>query len=314
MKNHGVFHMTIKKTNYSHMKITFLAFGLIGLMLISISSCGDSKSEEKQKIDEENLDPNNSLNTNFDGKIFSIPSPVQTALLIKQANLPFSEQLLNPIKNSNNYSSEYKQALNLGIYGTDLGYASLYEQKNISLKYLSVVEKLTSELGLEGAFDKNFMSRFEKNSDNQDSMMIIVADAFKKADNFLKNSDRKPTSSLILTGGWIESLYFACQLNEQKMNKKIIDRIGEQQQTLSTIIEILSEYNKSGSNNDLIAELKELKVIFDKVTIDYKYVKPITDSKNKTTTLQHQISVNIKPDVLKQITAKVKAIRENIIQ
>jgi len=70
------------RINYSHMKITFLAFGLIGLMLISISSCGESKSGDKQKIDEENLDPNNSLNTNFDGKIFSIPSPVQTALLI----------------------------------------------------------------------------------------------------------------------------------------------------------------------------------------------------------------------------------------
>ena len=296
------------------MKTTLSVLSILSLSLFIITSCGGSKTDEQDQIDKDILDPNKSLNTNFDGKIFSIPSPVQTAMLIKQANLPFSQELLNPIANSATYSTEYLQALNLGIYGTDLGYASLYQQKNVSLKYLSVVEKMTSELGLEGAFDKKFMSRFEGNSDNQDSMMVIVTDAFKKADNFLKNSNRKPTSSLILTGGWIESLYFACELNAKKSNAKIVERIGEQQQTLYTIIEILTEYNKAGSNDDLIADLKGLKVLFDQVVINYQFVAPKTDEKSKTTTLQHNITVKISPDVLKQITAKVKTIRENIIQ
>ena len=253
------------------------------------------------------------MNTTFDGKIFSIPSPVQTALLIKQANFSFNQDLLNPIKNSENYSSEYKQALNLGVYGTDLGYSSLYEQKNISLKYLSVIEKMTNELGLEGAFDKQFMARFERNTENQDSMMVIVADAFRKADNFLKNSNRKSTSSLILTGGWIESLYFACELNKQKANEQIIERIGEQQQTLNTIIDILTEYNKSGQNKNLISDLKDLKFYFDKVSIEYQYVQPKTDKKLKTTTLQHNVIVKINTDILNQITLKVQSIRESII-
>ena len=296
------------------MKTTLSVLSILSLSLFIITSCGGSKTDEQEQIDKDILDPNKSLNTNFDGKIFSIPSPVQTAMLIKQANLSFSQELLNPIANSATYSTEYLQALNLGIYGTDLGYASLYQQKNVSLKYLSVVEKMTSELGLEGAFDKKFMSRFEGNSDNQDSMMVIVTDAFKKADNFLKNSNRKPTSSLILTGGWIESLYFACELNAKKSNAKIVERIGEQQQTLYTIIEILTEYNKAGSNDDLIADLKGLKVLFDQVVINYQFVAPKTDEKSKTTTLQHNITVKISPDVLKQITAKVKTIRENIIQ
>lgn len=296
------------------MKITFLTLSVICLLVVPISSCGDTKSDDKKKIDKEILDPNSSLNTNFDGKIFSIPSPVQTALLIKETNLSFELELLNPMDNASKYSTEYKRALNLGIYGTDLGYASLYQQKNVSLKYLSVVEKLTSDLGLEGAFDKKFISRFESNSNNQDSMMVIVADAFRKSDNYLKNSNRKSTSALILTGGWIESLYFACELNKQKRSDKIVERIGEQQQTLYTIIEILKEYNKGGSNDDLISDLNDLKFYFDKVSIDYQYVAPKTDAKNKTTTLQHNIVVKINTDILNQITMKVKDIRENIIQ
>ena len=267
------------------MKITLYSLSIIGLSFALLTSCGGDNGD-KEKLDKEVLDPNSSLNTNFDGKFFSIPSLVQTALLIKELNLSFNQELLNPVKNSSTYSTEYRQALNLGIYGTDLGYAALYKQKSVSLKYLSVVEKLTGELGLEGAFDKKFMTRFEGNSDNQDSMMVIVSDAFRKADNFLKNSNRKSTSALILTGGWIESLHYACQLNNAKSNQKIVSRIGEQQQTLSTIIEILNEYNKAGSNDELIADLSSLKESFDKVVIDYKYAAPTTNVKTKTTTLQ----------------------------
>lgn len=296
------------------MKTTFFRLFLLSFGVAIVASCGNGEGDDKQQVDKEIIDPNQSLNTNFDGKIFSIPSPVQTALLIKEANLPFNQDLLNPIENASNYSTEYKQALNLGIYGTDLGYSSLYEQKSVSLKYLSVVEKLTGQLGLEKAFDKKFMSRFEKNSDNQDSVMMIVSDAFRKADNFLKSSNRKSTSALILTGGWIESLYFACELNKTKENKKIIERIGEQQQTLYTIIDILKEYNKSNTNNDLIKDLEDLRFFFDKVLIDYQFVEPKTDSKNKTTTLQHNISVKIDTDVLNQITLKVRTIRENILK
>ncbi len=282
----------------------------VGLLF---TQCDSGKEVEKEKVDKEVLDPNSSLNTNFDGKIFSIPSPVQTALLIKQAKLNFNEDLLNPISNSSNYTTEQKQALNLGIYGTDLGYAALYQQKSISLKYLSVIEKLTGQLGLEKAFDKNFMSGFEKNSDNQDSMMVVVSDAFRKADNYLKSTDRKATSALILTGGWIESLYFACELNKMKSNPTIIERIGEQQQTLYTIIDILEEYNKGGSNDELIKEMKDLRIYFDKVNVDYQFVEPKTDAKNKITTLQHRISYKIDTDVLNQIILKVSTIRENIL-
>ncbi len=297
------------------MKRTFFASSLFLALFVLFVACGGPENNDDQKeIDKEALDPNNSLNTNFDGKIFSIPSPVQTAMLIKSLNLPFNEGLLNPITSANNYTTEHKQALNLGIYGTDLGYASLYEQKNVSLKYLSVVEKITSELGLEGAFNKEFISRFEKNNSNQDSMMLIVSEAFRKADNFLKNNNRKPTSSLILTGGWIESLHFACELNKHKRNDKIVERIGEQQQTLNTIIEILTEYNKGKSNDKLISDLKDLKFYFDKVNIDYEFVEPKTDEASKTTTLQHKISVKIDTDILNQITLKVASIRNSITE
>lgn len=291
------------------------------LFLISIfgslllSSCsGEDKAKDENLIDEEVLDPTSSLNTNFDGKIFSIPSPVQTSMLIKDLKLPYTEGLLNDAGNVSQYTTESKRALNLGIYGTDLGYITIYNQNATSLKYLKAVEKLTQELKLESAFDKNFMTRFEKNNTNQDSMVKIVGDAFSKADNFLKNNDRKNTSVLILTGGWVESLYLACELNRISSNQKIIDRIGEQQQTLNTIIEILDLYNKNGVNDEILTSLEELKLSFDKIIIEYDYIAPKTDASKKLTTLQHRTTVKVGSDVLNMITLKINSLRDKITQ
>ncbi len=281
--------------------------------ILMLTACGSSGDDDKRALDKEVTDPNSSLNTNFDGKIFSIPSPMQTAMLLQEVNAPFKESYLNELDNVSNYTSETKKALNLGIYGTDLGYLSIYKQNSTALKYLSTIEKLTGDLGLEGAFDKNFMTRFEKNSTNKDSMMVIVSDAFKKSDNYLKANKRKTTSALILVGGWIESLYLACEINSEVNNQKILTRIGEQQETLNTIIEILKLYNKGNELNDLISDLEGLKSDFDKITIDYDFVQPKTDAKNKITTLQHKTKVNIDSNTFGFIREKISDIREKII-
>lgn len=280
------------------------------LVLLLFSCNGESRGKE---IGDDILDPNSSLNTSFDGKIFSIPSPIQTSLLIKGLNIPFNSTLLSPVGDLESYSTEYQQALNLGILGTDLGYASLYNQNSYSVRYLAAVQKITEKLGLDAAFDKQFLIRFEKNLSNQDSMLIVVSDAFKKSDYFLKNSDRKVTSALILTGGWIESMYLASELNIQKPSVKVVERIGEQQLTLSSIIEILTEYNKNKMNEGLIQDLKDLQFYFEKIEFKYTYKEPTTAEASKTTTLNHSLVIKIDTDILNQISMKIRSIREKII-
>lgn len=288
-------------------------FLLLGLLSLSIVACTETGDDTKDAIDAEIIDPSSSLNTNFDGKIFSIPSPIQTALLIKSASKTYYGDLLNPISNADKYNTEYSRALNLGIYGADLGYASLYDQKSATINYLATVEKITSALGLEGAFDKTFMSRYESNITNQDSMMIVVSDAFKNADLFLKNSNRKSTSSLILTGGWIESMHFACQLTLKTKNNEFKARIGEQKQTLITIIEILKEYNKMETNDALIEQMSDLLASFEEIKMNYTYAEPKTDAAKKLTTLNHSISFEFSEKVLNDISEKLSKIRTSII-
>lgn len=293
------------------MKIFSAVIYLLVFNLILVG-CKGSSDGEGRDIDNDVLDPNSSLNTVFDGKIFSIPSPIQTSMMIRELDIDFNPNYLNPTDNLSGYNTSYKQALNLGVFGTDLGYVSLYNKSDYSIKYLASIEKITEQLGLTSAFDKRFMKRFESNLANQDSMMILAADAFRKADNFLKNSNRKAISALVLTGGWIESMNLACELNNQRPSQRLVERIGEQQLSLATIIEILTEYNDDKVNDELIQDLTDLQFYFNKVEFKYTYKEPTTDADKKTTTLNHSLQVKIDTDILNQITMKVRTIRQKI--
>lgn len=300
------------------MKINIINKHLLAVLPLTallFASCGGEEipEEGEKEVSKEVLDPNRSLNTTFDGKIFSVPSPIQTALLIKSTNLDYNVELLNSEENIRNYSGEVSSALNLGIYGADLGYVTLYNQNAKALNYLNVVESLSNELGIGGAFDANFLTRFEANSDNEDSMLVILTDAFRKGDSFLKENNQKNISALILTGGWIESMYFAVNLYQKSNNDKILMRIGEQKQTVNTIIEILTEYNKEGGNDQLIEQLKELNSLFASVKSEYIYEPSVTDEEKRMTTLKGKMVIEFSNETKQQILDKVNEIRTSIV-
>src|SRR5690554_3380991 len=297
---------------------TLIFAGVLSSVLV-LGSCVDTaednqiKKEGEKLVDQDLLDPNRSFNTTFDGKLFSVPSPVQTALLIKSLDISFNEVLLNNLDNVKNYNSAADQAINLGIYGADLGYVTLYDQSAKSLNYLSVVEDLSSKLGIAKAFDKAFIERFEKNSNSEDSMLVILSDGFRKADNFLKENDQKNTSALILTGGWLESMYFATQLYNETKDEKILSRIGDQKQSLETIIELIEKYNNNGQNDEYVSLFKDLKVLFMEIKTSYEYVEPTTDKELRLTTIKSKMNIEISNDLANRIIEKVAATRAKII-
>ncbi len=295
----------------------YLILGAAASILLMSACSGETENgtvdNGHKVIDPELLDPNRSFNTNFDGKLFSVPSPVQTALLIRSSNLAYDESLLNSETNIGNYASNTSKSLNLGIYGADLGYATLYDQNAKALSYINAIESLSNDLGIAGAFDTNFLERFEANSNNQDSMLVILTDAFRKGDLFLKESDRKNSSALILTGGWLESMHFATNLYAKSKDKRIFHRIGEQKQSLETILEILKEYNVDGVNDEILAQLGGLNELFQTVEISNEFVEPVTDESKKLTTIKNKSTMTMSAELEESIRNKVAEIRAAIV-
>lgn len=283
--------------------------------LLLLASCGNGndKNNNPEDIQEDTTKVVSSGVLNIGGELFSIPSPLQTAMLIQKTGSQYDKGILNTKENMNQYATDFSKALNLGIYGADLGYVTMYNKTQDALSYLAAVKKLSDDLGLSGAFDTQTMERFNKNITNKDSMMVLVGLAYRSGDAFLKNNKRNDISGLILTGGWIESLNFAISVNKTKENEEVKRRIADQKQALSSIIKLLGQYEAQTEYTALISELKELNKIYETLEFKYVYEMPETDVAAKVTTINSHTDVTITKEQIDQIAARVETIRKKIV-
>jgi len=271
------------------------------------------KAEDNGEAKTAKVDSSGAQLLTIGGSMFSIPSPIQTAMLIEKSGADYSKGFLNDAKKVSTYATNYQKALNLGVYGADVGYVTIYDQSQDALKYLGVINKLTDELGITGAFDESTIKRFETNFGKRDSMLNLVAVAYRNSDAFLKDNDRMNVGALILAGGWIETLYFSTQIAVKDGNQDVINRIGEQKYTLNNIVKMLTPYYNQPEYDVLVDDLIELAYDFDAIDIQYTYEKPEVDIANKTTKINSKTEVVITPEHLQAIADKVGNIRNKIV-
>jgi hypothetical protein len=288
------------------------AFALAAVFMVGCVS-DVKKAENGGETKTAEVDSSGAQLITIGGSMFSIPSPIQTAMLIEKSGADYSKGFLNDAKRVATYATNYQKAINLGVYGADVGYVTIYDQSQDALKYLGVINKLTDELGITGAFDESTIKRFETNFGKRDSMLNLVAVAYRNSDAFLKDNDRMNVGALILAGGWIETLYFSTQIAVKDGNKDVINRIGEQKYTLNNIVKMLTPYYNQPEYDVLVDDLIELAYDFDAIDIQYTYEKPEVDIANKTTKINSKTEVVITPEHLQAIADKVANIRNKIV-
>ncbi len=308
----------MKKLLYNPVSFLVLIFSLT----IFVTSCG-TEGSQKKKEGEISKQAANSMNEkameefNKSKLIFySLPSPLETAMLIKRAGAMYDEDLLNPIDNINRYTTNLKMALNLGIYSADLSYTSLFDQTQSSVRYMANAKKLADGLGILNAIDENTIKKLENNMNNRDMVLDIISETFMNSNAYLSEENRPVMAVSVLIGGWIEGLYIATKLTNGSLvnNKKLIERIVYQKLSLYTVMNLLDEYKGNKDADYLLGKMKELKVIFDQVKIrNTSKVEATTDEKNKVTTIKADSEVDIYKEVFNKLLKKVDEIRTEFV-
>ncbi len=202
-----------------------------------------------------------------------IPSPLEISVLLKESGKKYNAEFLNSPENLSRYNTNYKRALNLGIYGTDLGYTNIYEQSQDGIKYMSTIKDLANELNIGQFFEMETIGRLVSNSNNLDSLLLITTQNFNSINQYLQSQNRSHLSVLFLTGGWLEALHITCEVAKTNPdNEQLQETIGAQKIILENIIRLLSFYKDNDRNMAaLMKDLEGLKQAFDKVTITTTY-------------------------------------------
>lgn len=250
------------------------------------------------------------------GQSFLMPSPTLIADMIKKSGALYDKGMLNPSGNMSNYSDGMKRSLNLGVYGADLGYITMYENTGDATEYYKTVVMLGEQLKITGSFDKSLMERFNANIGKKDSILVLVGEAYRRSDQFLRESDQDNTAALILAGGWIESIYFALNVYKQKPDDAMAVRIGEQKSTAAGIVKVLqglqTTENPRPEYNDLIKLFQELNAEYQKVEIKFTFAEPTHDEAHHLTNVNGKTEVKITPEQMNLLMEKVTAIRNYI--
>ncbi len=293
-------------------KIKSLLIIFVLSIIFLTNSCKSDKTPNENKI-KQDIDTT-SVILKYKNSLFTIPSPYQATYAIKNSNISFDYSLLNSADNYSNYTTNFTQALNIGIYGTDIGYLNVYAQTQKVISYFSTIKHLSEELGIQSAFQSSMINRIENNIENQDSLLLFMTDTYRQFDSYLQNNNRNEIGVLIITGGWIESLYILSVNAVEQKNRKIINRLGEQKHPLDNLIELLSPYYyKSEVYAKLIDSLVDLAYEFDGIIYNYYYEKPDIFPKEKLSVINSKSNIIISEYHLRTINNKISSIRNSII-
>lgn len=293
------------------MRILLVVFAAVVLV-----ACGSGKKAD-EKAFLQSLDSAKNSGTSIDQEVINsvlqqIPSPLEISVLLKESGTKYDLGLLNSPDNIASYNSNYKKALNLGIFGTDLGYTHIYEQNQDGLKFLESVKKLADELNIGQFFDIKTIGRLAGNSRNLDSLLLITTQNFNSINAYLQNQGRSNLSVLLLSGGWLEAMHLTCDVAvKDKKNKKLQETIGEQKIILEQIILLLSFYKDSDENMaSLLKDMEELKGAFDNISITYLYKESTMEVVNGVAVVKDNSTTTIQ--ITEQDIAKIKAITSSI--
>ncbi|MGZ2368485.1 hypothetical protein ACXR6G_01705 [Ancylomarina sp. YFZ004] len=251
----------------------------------------------------------------FNNILFSLPSPYQISLILHESGISYNKELLNPSRKASDYVTNFNRAINFGVYGVDLGYINIYEQKQDAVSYFAVLKILSLDLGIYKVLNQSTVNRIEENIDNRDSLMVIVSDTYRNIDKFLKTNEREDTGALILAGGWIESVYILTQEMKNNPHPDLMQRIAEQKRPLENLIKLLiPNTQESESYKYLVENLIQLAYTFDEIVEEYEYIPSIDYPKKKLTVVNSKSKLIITPKLISVITYKIDKLHTFITQ
>jgi hypothetical protein len=299
------------------------ASGLLVVVLMVLFLFNGCKScSTKEPVDDLNVDISNDSSAllediNKAKQIFqALPSPLESAMLIKSTGAKFNPSLLNPLENADKYATSKSMALNLGVFTCDLSFTSLYEQTQLIIDYMNAAKKMAEGLGILKAIEQSDIDRLEQNINNTDVIMEIVSTTFMNSNSDLVDNGQPAIAAMVLVGGWFEGLYISTQLVDMKEfnGNKLVGRIIDQKLSIDILLNLLEENKGNPAIDELISQVLKLKSIFDKINLTTSPIRPEYVETTNTTYLKSEVKSNLTPEVFQELATTVAEIRATFVK
>lgn len=210
--------------------------------------------------------------TNFREIYYGLMTPVEVCNIFERLDIPYNDTILIAPENKDLYMSSYKAAMNLGVYGVDMGYMKIFGINRQIVSYFNTIETLSERLNMPDTFLADAIRGLDADINNADTVTWLMNSTYAKIDNHLRQEGSEGTLGLMLMGGWIEAMYLATQLAYDPKNPdpQVVGKIAEQKYSLYSLLSFMKNYYDDPMVVFYTKKLKYLNRWFDTFEIYYQ--------------------------------------------
>lgn len=239
--------------------------GFLAVAMLFVSGCTNNpqKLKNTSTSDKKPL-PKEEVIRELSG--YPIPDSYEITKLIYESGAPYILSLSNSAAKAGDYITHRDKVLNLGVYATDLCYATTYMMKQATMNYLEASKILIDDLGISTTFSMEYAERIEKNMDDRDSLIAIVSESFGDTWNYLVQNEQDVLARLVVCGSWIEGMYITTKVADRALdNTEILSILAKQKKSLNELVTLLEPVKDVEEVESIYNGLSDLKDVYEDV-------------------------------------------------
>jgi hypothetical protein len=251
--------------------IPFLVMATVGL-----GSCKNRKTEGQQRLE---LDERARIEKEIEESVYPLPTSADVIKLLTDLDVGYIIGISNPVDKASGYLTSRDRAVNIGIYGADLSYATLYNMQQEVINYLSAVRTLANELNMSQIYDESLYNEIKQNFDNRDQLVSLLTDAFNNTYVYLSENGQESLALLVVGGAWVEGMYITTNISESVYHVEgIVKVLLEQKASFELFMDLAKPYSDDPLVRDFLIELEPIVKVYEglETSLTMKNVEDIT--------------------------------------
>ena len=215
----------------------------------------------------------------IESHVYPLPTSAEVIKMLTDLQVGYNFGITNPPANVKKYFDSRKKAINMGVYGADLSYVTLYNVKQEVTNYLEAIRSLANDLYMARIYDQSVYDSIVKNFDNKEALVKILTNTFEETYSYLSRNDQQVLALLVVGGAWVEGMYLTTHVSEAAYNVAGISKnLIEQKSSFDLYLEITAPYLSDSHMSDFIKTLEPIKTVYAGLTTSLyeKDIKAIT--------------------------------------
>jgi hypothetical protein len=250
---------------------------IVPILLFNLAGC-KNRSVVKEQKHAENQEIK-AIENKIESNVYPLPTSAEVIKMLTDLEVGYQFGITNPIENSKKYFSSAARATNMGIYGADLSYTTIYNQSQEVINYLNAIRDLANELNMSKIYDESLYDRIKMNFDKRDTLVKILTGSFNDTYNYLADNEQQPLALLVVGGAWVEGMYLTTHVSAAAYNVAgIAKNLIEQKKSFELFLELTKPYETDATVSEFVTTLAPIKKVYDTLgtSLTEQNIKDIT--------------------------------------